>query len=91
MGLESPGSLSMGQRKLRLNPSPLRCTSQWMENVMCMKCGREVGKLDSIPVEEGFFHGCRMCLPCHERALRKAEREANGNNFVLMGKQLVLR
>ena len=91
MSLNNSGSLSMGQRKLRLNPSPLRCTSQWMENVMCMKCGREVGPEKSIPVEEGFFHGCRMCLTCHEQALKKAEQEANGNNFVLMGKQLVLR
>ncbi len=58
---------------------------------MCMKCSREVNEENSIPVEEGFFHGCRMCLTCHEQALKKAEQEANGNNFILRNRKLVLR
>ena len=58
---------------------------------MCMKCGREVSSENSMPVEEGFFHGCRMCLECVDRQAKKARQEASGNNFVLEGKQLVLR
>ena len=44
-----------------------------------------------MPVEERFFHGCRLCLGCVEHQVKKASREGNGNNFVLVGKQLVLR
>ena len=63
-----------------------------VENVMyCMKCGKEVHSENSMPVEEGFFHGCRMCLGCVERQAEKARLEGDGNNFVLVGRQLVLR
>ena len=80
-----------GPTQVEIQPIALRCASQCGERQMCMKCGREVSPDNSMPVEEGFFHGCRLCLACVEQQVKKAEHEANGKNFVLVGKQLVLR